>query len=323
MLHILDASFPFFALVLIGWACARGGWLPLESIPALNLFVLYFALPCMLLRFAASTPIGKLFDPLVFGIWLACALVMVGLAVASARCRSTDWNNAAFGALVAAFANSGFMGVPLLADLLGPGAAAPAIVTLAIDMVITSSLCIALSRLGETGAHGMRPAVAKALRGMLVNPLPWAIGAGCLLSASGWVPPRMAMKPIAMLADAASPAAMFTLGAVLARSQRAAGRSQAAAGMRRGDVPLLATLKLIVHPLVVFAAGRAAIAMGRPLEPFTATVLVLVAALPSASNVPMLAERFGADAARIARVVMTTTVLAFASFMGAARLLGY
>ena len=37
----------------------------------------------------------------------------------------------------------------------------------------------------------------------------------------------------------------------------------------------------------------------------------------------MLAERFGADAARIARVVMTTTVLAFASFMGAARLLGY
>ena len=43
-------------------------------------------------------------------------------------------------------------------------------------------------------------------------------------------------------------------------------------------------------------------------------MLVLTAALPSASNVPMLAERFGADAGRIARVVLTTTVVAFATF---------
>ena len=45
MAQILDVTFPFFALVLIGWAVARLGWLPLESIPALNLFVLYVALP--------------------------------------------------------------------------------------------------------------------------------------------------------------------------------------------------------------------------------------------------------------------------------------
>jgi predicted permease len=317
MLHILDVTFPFFALVLVGWAVARRGWLPLASIPALNLFVLYFALPCMLFRFAAATPIARMFDPSVFGTWLLCALAMVGVAVLATRRGATGWNDAAFGALVAAFSNSGFMGVPLLVDLLGPTAAAPAIVTLAVDMVITSSLCIALSRLGSMEAHGARHAVTGALRGMAANPLPWAIGAGCLVSAFGLALPHLLMKPVAMLADAASPAALFTLGAVLARSQ---GLPQAAVS-GRSDVPLLVGLKLLLHPLLVWLAARGAIALGVPLDPFAAMVLVLVAALPSASNVSMLAERFGADAGRIARIVLLTTALAFASFTAVVALL--
>jgi hypothetical protein len=43
-------------------------------------------------------------------------------------------------------------------------------------------------------------------------------------------------------------------------------------------------------------------------------VLTLAAALPSASNVSLLAERYGADNGRVARIIMTSTVAAFASF---------
>jgi predicted permease len=39
-----------------------------------------------------------------------------------------------------------------------------------------------------------------------------------------------------------------------------------------------------------------------------------VAALPSASNSALLAERFAADSGRITRVILLTTVLAFPSF---------
>lgn len=318
MAHILQVTFPFFALVLIGWAVARRGWLPLESIPALNLFVLYFALPCMLFRFAAATPIVRMFDPGVLGLWLACALAMVALTVALMRRGAVGWNDAAFGALVAAFPNSGFMGVPLLVGLLGPRAAAPAIVALALDMVVTSSLCIALSRLGTAGSHGAERAALQALKGMATNPLPWSIAAGCAVAASGWAVPPLLLQPVGMLADAASPTALFTLGALLARAQM---RSAAGVSPRRRDVPLGVALKLLVHPLLVFAATQAALALGVPLDPFAATVLVLVAALPSASNVPMLAERFGADAGRIARIVLWTTALAFGSFTAAVALL--
>jgi predicted permease len=57
------------------------------------------------------------------------------------------------------------------------------------------------------------------------------------------------------------------------------------------------------------------------LQPFALTVMVLVSALPSASNVSLLAERLGADNGRIARIILVTTAAAFLSFSGAVALM--
>jgi hypothetical protein len=145
VLAILFVTFPFFALVLAGYIAARQRMLPLEAIAGLNGFVLFFALPCMLYRFGATTPIAQLLDAGVFFTWLLCALVIVAFTVTISLNARIGWNDGAFGALVAAFPNTGFMGVPLLVALLGPRAAGPIIVTIMVDMVITTSLCIALS----------------------------------------------------------------------------------------------------------------------------------------------------------------------------------
>lgn len=318
--HIFVVTFPFFALVLAGYLATWRRTLPIEAIPGLNVFVLLFALPCMLYRFASGTPIVRLLDPSVCITYLLCAIAMVGLTAAVSRRRGIGWNDGAFGALVAAFPNSGFMGVPLLVALLGREAAGPAIAALAIDMVFTSSICIAMSQLDAAGEHGARRAVLQGLRGMLTNPLPWAIALGCLSTGTGWQLPGPALRAVEMLAEAASPAALFTIGAVLARS-RILGQSTRRSAGAAGDVTTLVAFKALVHPLLVLAAGSAAIALGAPLEWSSLVVLVLTAALPSASNVPMLAERFGADAGRIARVVLATTVVTFVSFPVAVALL--
>lgn len=257
MQQILLVTFPFFGLVLCGFVVGRARWLPTESIPGLNAFVLFFALPSMLYRFAANTPIVRLLDPGVCGVYLVVALLMVALTVAGTRRGAIGWNDAAYGALAAAFPNSG---------------------------------------------------------------LPWAIALGCLTTATGlqlWEPAR---RTIDLLADGASPVALFTIGAVLARARQvvlAAGPESS----RVADLPLLVALKLLVHPALVWAAGTLAQRIGVPLDDFALVVLVLVAALPSASNVPILAERFGADAARIARAVLLTTAGAFVSFSAAVSLL--
>ena len=155
MLAILAITFPFFVLVLCGYIAVRRHMLPQIAIPGMNSFVLYFALPCLLYRFGSATPLAQLLDPGLCGVYLVCAVLMVALVVAATLGRRRDWNNAAFGALVAAFPNTGFMGVPLLVALLGARAAGPVIVTIVIDLVITTSLCIALSRLGACAAEGV------------------------------------------------------------------------------------------------------------------------------------------------------------------------
>jgi predicted permease len=312
MLAILSVTFPFFALVLCGYLAARRALLPLAAIPGLNAFVLYFALPCLLFRFGAGTPIARLLDGGVAGVYLLGALLMVGLTVAVTLSHRISWNDAAFGALVAAFPNTGFMGVPLLLALLGPASSGPVIVTIAIDMVITSSLCIALSRVGS--GHG-RDALRNALHGMLRNPLPWAIALGALASAAGLALPGPLMRTVGLLADAASPVALFTMGAVLARSQM----SSAAATHWRDYVPV-AVKKLLLHPLLMLGLGLGARALGVPLERQALAVIVLVACLPSASNVAILAERFGADTGRIARIILVSTALSFLTFSAAVTL---
>jgi predicted permease len=320
VLSVLAVTFPFFALVLAGYIAARRRMLPFEAIGGLNSFVLFFALPCMLYRFGVGTPIGQLLDPTALGLWLVCALLLVAATVKFSMNPRIRWNDASFGALVAAFPNTGFMGVPLLVALLGARAAGPAILTILIDLVITSSLCIALSRLDGADEHGAALAARKALKGVALNPMPWAILLGGLSSALAWKPVAPVMATIGLLADAASPVALFTIGAVLARSQAVGAAGEHGPLPARDYVPV-ALAKLIVHPLLVGGAGLAARAAGLPLDTFTLKVMVLVAALPSASNVSLLAERFDADTGRIARIILLTTAAAFLTFSATVALL--
>jgi hypothetical protein len=316
MQAILAVTVPFFALVLAGYVAGWRHVLPESAIPGLNAFVLYFALPCMLFRFGLNTPIAEALNPTVLAIYLLCALLMVFFTIAVSLDEVVGLKDASFGALVTAFPNTGFMGVPLLAALFGPTIVGPMIATILIDMFVTSSLCIALAQAGGS-AGGARDAALRSLRGALSNPMPWAIALGGACSVMGWRPSGPVDAVIRMLADAASPVALFTIGAVLWRAgQHAHHRTEP-----KRFVPQ-ALMKLLLHPLLVFLVVLAAGQLGAPLSTTQITAVVLTAALPSAANVAILAERFGADNGRIARIIMTSTVLAFVSFTALAWVFG-
>jgi hypothetical protein len=120
--------------------------------------------------------------------------------------------DAAFGALVAAFPNTGLMGMPLLTALLGAAAAAPVMVTLLVDRsspprsAWRSLSCTAAPTFrGAPGARGDARAFAQSA--------PWAIGLGALFSAAGWRLPQRSTRWSELLAGAATPVALFTIGA--------------------------------------------------------------------------------------------------------------
>ena len=333
MQPILAVTIPFFALVLLGWLGARAGPLPESAIPGLNAYVLFFALPCLLFRFGSSMPLARLADPALLSIYLVSALLMVAIAVAvtlrrPGRHEGVGLKDAALGALVAAFPNAGFMGVPLLVALFGDAAAGPVIGAIVIDLVITTTLCLALAQAeshrsasassldsadsGSSRKQAGRPAMRAALRslrGALANPLPWSIALGAAFAAFGLELPGPIAQIVRMLGDSATPVALFTIGAVLYRAGR-----HAHARTPVGRFLPVTLLKLLLHPALVFGGGLAARALGATVPPFGLMVLTLTAALPSASNVSILAERYGADNGRITRIIMVTTILAFISF---------
>jgi predicted permease len=220
-------------------------------------------------------------------------------------------------ALITTFPNTGFLGLPLLTGLLGPQAAGPVAATVVIDVLLFSSVCLAWAHshaAREVLAPGNDPhealhAAQASLKGALRNPLLWSMALGMLAFWLGWHLPKPVDETVRMLGLSATPTALFTLGAMLARSQlrRSGGQVR----------PLLIAVpvvgKLLAHPLLVCAAGWALQRAGVALSPVGLLTLTLAAALPSASNVSMLAEREGANMALVTRVILWTTVIAVLS----------
>jgi malonate transporter len=122
MTDLLLLFVPFFALVLMGWGAARSGLLPLDGIPTMNTFVLFFGLPAMIFRLGAS---GALHQSGLGGLLLAYGLagtVVVTLGLAWGIKQGLRRRDSGLAALVTAFPNTGFLGLPLLTGLLGAGA---------------------------------------------------------------------------------------------------------------------------------------------------------------------------------------------------------
>lgn len=316
-MHTLSVIIPFFALVLIGYVAARTRFIPVESVPGLNTFVLYFALPAVLFQLAARTPVAQLVDPTTLALWIVSGLLIMTLAIATGLWGKRGWLDSSFGGLISVFSNSTFMGIPVIVALVGAYASGPIVTTLLVDIVIMQSVALAASQQGTRGNAATKARTS--LIRVITNPMLLAIVLGALWGSTGWSMPGAIDSILAILGAAATPVALFTIGAVLAREAlRGVPDDRRGSGVLAGDVSWLTGLKLLLHPVLVWSLGHLAILLGLPLTPEDLRVLVLVAALPSAANVSMLAERLGADNGRIARVIMLSTLVGFATFSAVA-----
>ena len=301
MLAVLNVTAPFFALVLCGYLAARYRTLPENAVPALNTFVLYFALPCMLFRFAAGAPFRDILNVPVFLAYMVTGLAVLAFSAAAAHyAAGENVREAAFAALAVAWSNWGYMGIPLIPALLGQSALAALIAAGMADLLVVVSAALALASL-ENRIGGVRAAFAGAVIHIGKNPLIWAVIVGGVFSAFALSLPAAVDQFVRLLGQAAGPVALFTIGVSLYRPGTRA---------RRGDVLAIAGAKLLLHP--AFAGLMAGYAFH--LAWLEVQTLVLVAALPVGGSVFLFAERQGANAERIAAVILVSTALAFATF---------
>lgn len=290
MLAVLGLCLPFFLLIGLGFVAARLGWVPAAALPGLNALVMLFTLPALLWQLGRDWAARGFAGLALLPLYALATLAVVALAWGLAGRAGLAERPRGFAALIAAFPNTGFMGLPLIAGLMGASAAAPVVATIVFDLLLTTSLCLLLG--GGHFVQGLRLAAR--------NPLPWAVGLGLVFGAMGWVLPAPLERTLAWLAQATTPLALLCLGLALALQS----------GAQRGALALqLTAVKLLLHPLLAGLLAALAWRLGW-LDAPTATVLVLAAALPSAANVALLAQRLDGNDPAVGGTILLSTALA-------------
>ena len=184
MIDVLLQTLPFFALIGLGFGAAARGFFPPEATAYLTRFVFYFALSAMLFRFSANLTLSEVIDwPFIWAYLLGGSAIYL-LATSVALFRKRGLEEAAVEAQCAVIGNTGFLGIPMLALLIGEAAVGPVMLVLAVDLFVFSSLIVILI----TGSRDGRisPAVLGTVaKGLMTNPMIVSMGLGFAWSASG------------------------------------------------------------------------------------------------------------------------------------------
>jgi predicted permease len=275
---VLGAAFPVFALVACGVLAGRFRLINPGSSEALNRFVYAFALPGMLF---IAVYRGSLDELLGSGRFLlGVVLATFGTAVAGFALSRFLWRATAaesvMRALNASFANTGYLGIPLVSVAYGEHAALPAaLATVATNIVSFAAAIVCLELLANPRGGG----VAKALAGVARSPLIWPIALAVLVVAAGIRIPLPVERFASLLAAAAGPCALFAIGLFVSQLSIREGF--------HASWPTSA-LKLVLHPLLTAALAYWLLA----IDPFWAKVAVVCASLPLGATAFVLAQRY-------------------------------
>ncbi len=293
MVEVFLRTLPFFAIIGLGYWAGRTRFFSAEATAYLTKFVFFFALSAMLFRFAATLPFAEIFNGRLILGYLLGTLAVYSLATIVAWLRGMDIPTAAVEAQCAAIGNVGFLGLPMLALLLTEAAIGPVMLVLAVDLVVFSSLIVILINGGRDGK--LTPSTLRLIGiGLLKNPMIVSISAGLIWSALQVPVPGPLNDFLTILGGAATPGALFAIGASLAG--KSAERVHIAAW--------LSFCKLVIHPACVAVAVIWLV----PVDAFPAAVAIAAAALPVAGNVYMLAAHYNVAPHRASAAILLSTV---------------
>ncbi|OZI74434.1 AEC family transporter [Bordetella genomosp. 12] len=295
MSAVVNATLPVFALILTGWLAARMRVLGPTATDALNRYVAYLSLPALLFRAMAQ---ARMDDMLHWGFIAAfwggiCITFGVTMAVAGRRAPLTDRT---IEGLAAAYANAGYMGIPLCLVVLGPDSLPPAIITTLLTACALFACAIALIEYDQHRQRHWGATLYKVGRALARNPLLIAPVAGALVAGLDVSLPQGLDRYVELLGASASPCALITIGLFLAQAQPAVGST---------SVGRLVAGKLLLQPLITAILAFWVFSM----PPLWAWCAVLISALPMGTGPFMLAQLYGRAAGNTSRAILLSTLL--------------
>ncbi len=308
MLQILAITGPIYLLIAAGFLTTRAGLFARADMRVFGKFVINLALPALLFNALSQRPVAEILNPVFIAAYALGSLLVMALGVLWAcKLAGKRLSAAAFVGMGMSCSNSGFIGFPLVSQVLGPATAG---IGLALAMVVENfvllPLALALADSDVDGAPGgrgerLRRAFAQSLRGVVTNPMIWGIVAGFVFALLDWRLPAPLGRAVDLLAQSCAALSLFVIGGSLVG---------VAAGGLRGDmardVAAIAVGKLLLHPLAVGLLVWLLPPMARELQ----VAVVIMSAVPMLGIYPILAQKHGHDGPAAA-AQMGTTVASF------------
>ena len=299
MLAVLSITAPIFILIGLGFFSARIALVNRDQVRGMGTFVIYFALPSLVFKALAERSLSEVLNGPYLAAYAMASLSLFGIGLLLARrWRGLDLSSSAILAMGMAVPNSGFVGYPIAVMVIGPTAALAMALGMLVENLLMIPLALAIAEAGRQGGQGWTVVRETALR-LLRNPLIIAIVLGLGMSLLELRLPVVPARVIEMLAAASAPVALFVIGATL--------NGMKAGGMA-ADLAQTSIGKLILHPLLMFAA----LSLVPGIDPLLMVAGVLFASAPMLSVFPILGQRFGLEE-RCAAALVGCTVLAFFS----------
>lgn len=300
MLAIVSITAPIFLLIAIGYAAVRWRMLPHEAIPSLGHFVLYFAMPGLILSTLSSMDIEEIIEPgfmLAYGLG---TLLVMGLGLLLTRkVLGNDPVIASLKAMGMSMPNTPYFGFPVLLQVVESSAGKAFSMALLVEALLIIPLSMTLLQFHASRSTGLSLArvLLKLPKQILRNPLVIAIATGLLISTLDITLPQAVNTTLKMLGQSSATIALFMIGASLVGSPLK--------GKLVGITPVLVG-KLLVHPLLVALL----IWLLPPFDPELQLAAILLAAMPMMSIYPIFGSQYG-HRNFTASALMLTTVTAF------------
>ena len=301
-IYSVDATFPIFLVMVIGYILKQIGMLNDNFVTVANRFNFKVTLPFMLFRDISGVDIRAVFD---IRYVLFCALV-------STACFWIIWGGVKLflkdqsmrGAFVqASFRSSAaVMGLAFIQNMYGSSAMGPLMIVSAVPLYNIFSVIVLTFEGARSGEVDPKQKIKAACINIAKNPIILRILTGLIVGLLGIDFPVIVDKTVNSVAQMATPLALITIGAGFeGRKALAKIRPTIAASM----------IKLVIQPLIFLPVAAW---MGFRGEQMIAILIML--ASPTTPSCYIMAKNMDNDGVLTASVIVMTTLLAAFTLTG-------
>ncbi|RTL59759.1 MAG: AEC family transporter [Hyphomicrobiales bacterium] len=297
---------PVFALVAIGYLCARFRLFSDSASKGLSEFAFGIAMPAQLFRTTAGAGAPGTDTFALWGAYFGTVLIIWGLSLLLTRyvLRRTAADGVSI-AMSAVYGNVVMIGLPLTVAALGDAALVPIALILSLNTPVLWLVgSLNMEWVDRKEGASFASVLMSLLKDLSRNPLILSIVAGVAWAALGLGFYDPAAKVLDLLASSGVPCALVALGATLVRFRI------------QGQLPtltMIVALKLVVMPAIAWGLAYHIFR----LPPLQAAVVVLLCAMPAGANSFLFAVHYnrvvnsasGAVALGTALALVTTAAL--------------